>query len=165
MSKKKDFSDPRQKKLDFYSKIEAYQGLKEEILDDLSKKKPLKQIENYAEACIEIAAGIKRALKTSGLSREQVVDGINDYFGDTKKHLSIHIFNHFLSKPAEYPVPAAYLFAIQHITNSLEPIRTFAETLDAQVISGAEVRELALGKLDEYITQMQKLKRELKLKG
>ena len=33
----------------------------------------------------------------------------------------------FLSKPAEYPMPAFYLFAIQRITESLEPARCLAE--------------------------------------
>ncbi|HAX96751.1 MAG TPA: hypothetical protein DCY35_09585 [Prolixibacteraceae bacterium] len=40
MSKKKNFADPRQKELDFYNKIKAYQGLKEEILNDLPKSFP-----------------------------------------------------------------------------------------------------------------------------
>jgi len=162
MSKKKFFIDSRQKKLDFSAKIDAYRNLKEEILDDLSNYNTPKQIEDFAEACIEIAVGIKRAIKTSGLSREQVVDGINEYFGDTKKPLSIHIFNHFLSKPDKYPIHAAYLFAIQHITGSLEPIRVIAGAEDAQVISGTEVRQMALGKLEETIVEMQKLKKELR---
>ena len=74
------------------------------------------------------------------------------------------MFNHYLSKPAEYRLPAYYLFAIQRITESLEPAQCLAEAEDAKVISKGEVRQWALGKLDETIVEMQRLKKELRLK-
>jgi hypothetical protein len=57
---------------------------------------------------------------------------------------------------------AAYIYAIQHITGSLETISRFAEAEGARVISGEEVRKLAIGKLDDAIAEMQRLKKEFK---
>jgi len=165
MSKSRKKVDPNQLSFDFDHKIEQYRQLKEDILQGPQSSATHCEFE---EACIEIAAAIKRAIRQSGLSREQMVDAINDYFGwskeDTKrgKHLSIHMFNHYLSKPSDYPIPTYYIYAIQRITGSLEPIRALAEAEGARVISGDEVRQMALGKLDEMILEMQRLKKELR---
>ena len=110
-----------------------------------------------------IAAAAKKAIRQTNLSREQILEAINDYFEDKK--LSKHMFNHYLSKPTEYPMPAALVFAIQRITGSLEIIKELAGAEGARVISGVEVRQMTLGKLEETIIEMQKLKKELKLKG
>lgn len=163
MSKRKKLLDPRQKELDFSQKLEAYETLREEIHQTIAEgKESVKPIESCDEACVEIAAAVKRAIRKSNLSREQIVDAINAYFGGTAKPLSIHMFNHYLSKPAEYPLPAYLLFPIMRITGSLEPIQPFAEAEDARVITGGEERALALGKLDATITEMQRLKKEIK---
>lgn len=166
MSKRKKYLDPRQAALDFDAPIEAYSRLRDELL---SETKPPRCIESYEEGCIEIAAAAKRAIRKCGLSREEVVDAINKHFGwsgsDKRKVLSIHIFNHYLSKPDEYPLPAIILMAIQRITGSLEPVTTMAEVEGARVISGDEVRKLALGKLDDAIQEMRRLKREFREKG
>ena len=168
MSKRKKKIDPNQLSFDFDRKIEQYRELKEEILQG----EPQASADDceFEEACIEIAAAVKRAIRQSGLSREQMVDAINDYFGWPKeetrkgKRLSIHMLNHYLSKPAEYPIPAFYIFAIQRITGSLEPIEALADAEGARVISGDEVRQMALGKLDEMILEMQRMKKELRAK-
>ena len=122
MSRKK--IDPNQLCFDFDRHIEEYRGLKEKLLT-CNNKDGGTHIENWEEGCIAQAAAIKKAIRQSNMSREQVVDAINDYFGWPKadpgkgKHLSIHMINHYLSKPVEYPIPAFYLYAIQHITKSL----------------------------------------------
>lgn len=162
MSKGGKRIDPDQLAFDFDRKINVYRVLKEEILE--ARPAP-KSFESHEEACIQIAAALKKAIRASGLSREDVVDGINDYFGwsgNQKKRLSIHMLNHYLSKPVPYPIPAFYIYAIQHITKSLEPARDLAEAEDARVISGDEVRHMTMGKLDETILEMQRLKRELR---
>ena len=163
MSKSKKRIDPNQLSFIFDQKIEEYATLKDEIVNTPSQSP---QNQTFEEACIEMAAAVKRAIRNTNLSREQMVDAINEYFGWTPdaKNLSIHMFNHFLSKPAEYPIPAFYLFAIQRITESLEPARCLAEAEEAKVISKGEVRQWALGKLDETIVEMQRLKKELRLK-
>lgn len=167
MSKHKKKIDPNQFSIAFDQQIEDYTHLKEEIL--YTKTNPL-QNQSFEEACIEIAAAVKRALRSTNLSRAEMVDAINDYFGWPReshiegKNLSYHMLNHYLSKPADYPIPAFYLFAIQRITESLEPARCLAEAEEAKVISKGEVRQWALGKLDETIVEMQRLKKELRLK-
>ena len=121
-------------------------------------------VESYEEACIEIAATVKAALRSTDMSREQLVDAVNAYFGasDGCWKLSIHMLNHYLSKPTEYPISAAMIFAIQHITGSLETISALARAEHARVISGEEVRKLAIGKLDDAIAEMQRLKKEFR---
>jgi hypothetical protein len=167
MSKRKKRIDPNQLSFIFDQKIEEYATLKDEIINTPSQSP---QNQTFEEACIEMAAAVKRAIRNTNLSREQMVDAINDYFGwpdapqAEGKHLSLHILNHYLSKPAEYPIPAFYLFAIQRITESLEPARCLAEAEEAKVISKGEVRQWALGKLDETIVEMQRLKKELRVK-
>jgi len=161
MSKgRKRIENPNQLKLDFEHTIETYQAVREEALDACQKPQTTKHIENRDEACVEIAVACKRAIRQSGLSREQAVDAINEHFGDKK--LSIHMFNNYLSKPIRYPIPSFYIYAIQHVTDSLEPTQALAESMDARVISGAEVRQMNLGKLDETILEMQRLKKELR---
>jgi len=162
MAKKGKRIDPNQLSFDFDQKIAQYQALKTEILEGKDRA-PAKQVESHEEICIQIAAAIKRSIRFSGLSREQMVDEINLYFGWTgKKTLSIHMLNHYLSKPAQYPIPAFYIFAIQSITGSLEPTMTIADAEDAQVISGDEVRQMKMGKLDETILELQRLKKDLR---
>ena len=154
MAKRKKFLDPSQIPFDFETSIKAYKALKDDLLND--RYTPPAYIECYEEACIEVAATIKRAIRSSGMSREQMVDAINDYFGWTSKttkgrKITIHMFNHYLSKPVEYPIPAALIFAIQHIARSLEIAGTFAEAEGGRVITRAEIRELSIGKLDDAI--------------
>lgn len=166
-SKRRKKIDRNQLAFDFDRRLEAYEKAREEILEVCSHTPCSKSMESWEEACIEVAAAIKRAIRQGKTSREQVVDGINEYFGcsDKNKKLSIHMFNHYLSKPTEYPIPTFYIFAIQHVTGSLEPTKALAEAMDARIISGVEVRQMALGKLDETISETQRLKRELKGKN
>ena len=174
MSKKRKRIDPNQLSLHFDQQIEDYTHLKEEIL---TVKTNPPQNQSYEEACIEIAAAVKRAIRSLNISREQMVDAVNEYFGwrqpssrismepnGKRRFLSIHMLNHYLSKPVEYPLPAFFIFAIQRITESLELARMFAEAEEAKVISKSEVRQWALGKLDETILEMQRLKKELRLR-
>ncbi|MGD8388796.1 MAG: hypothetical protein PVG49_16740 [Desulfobacteraceae bacterium] len=159
---------------DYDSKIEEYVALKTEILG-APPARDGREAQSWEEDCIEIAAAIKAAIKASGLSRQQVVDAVNILYGwpaDSPKksgekkprHLSIHMFNHYLSKPVEYPIPSYLIFAIQRVTSSLVPCIAFAEAEGAQVISGDEVRQMRLGKLDDTLIEMQRLKKALREK-
>ncbi len=163
MSKKRIFFDSNQTVLDFDAAIGAYAKLRDDILE--ARPEPVSAIESYGEACVEIAAAIKRAIRQSGMSRESVLDGINAYFGwnaESKKRLSIHMLNHYLSKPCDYDIPAAMLFAVLRVTGSLEPLKPLAEAEGGRVITGDEVRKLALGKIDDAIIEMQRLKKEIR---
>ena len=168
MSKSTNKIDNKQLSLDFEAQVDTLLSAKTELIQAIEAKTTPHQVEDADEAMIEIAAAIKRALRESGLTREELVDGVNRYFGRTDAldlpghKLSIHMLNHYLSKPTDYPIPAYYLFAIHHITGSLEPARAIVAAEGARVASGAEVRQMQLGKLEETLAEMHRLKRELK---
>jgi hypothetical protein len=155
--------DTEQSVFDFDAPIEAYSKLREDLL---TSPAVVTTVETYEEGCIEIAASVKRMIRDSGKSREEMVDAINQYFGwngaDKRKCLTITTFNNWLSKPVEYPIQAIYITAIQHICKSMETTRYFAELEGGKIITGDEVRKLALGKLDDAIAEMRRLKREFR---
>jgi len=176
MSRRKHKPDPNQMEFDweFPSKLEAVLEETSVLRDQVSVGPPKAQrTENEFELCVTIAAGIKKAVDKSGLSREQLVDGVNAYFGRSdeeaekeermcRKPLSIHMLNNYMSKPADYPIPAYYLFAIHHVTDSLDPVRVFVRAEGARIATGKEIRQMALGKLEEHIAEIKKLKKEIK---
>lgn len=174
-SKRKGKIDPNQMSFEFSfsEKIDRHIKMVEEIQADIEAGPEIPEpIENEFEACIEIAAAIKRSIRDSGLSREQVVDGINAHFARTdegtkedppvcRNPLTINMFNNYLSKPTDCPIPAYYLYAIHRVTGHLYPARAIVAAEGARVASGKEVRQMALGKLEENIAEMRRLKREL----
>jgi hypothetical protein len=162
MSKKRICLDNRQMALDFDQPIEVYTRLREELLQDIEPQ-PENHEYLYEECCIEVAVAVKKAIRVSGLSREQVCDAVNDYFGwpkdDKRKSLSIHMLNNHICKPSEYPLSAPLIHAIGRVTGSQEPLTALAEMEGARMITGDEVRKLALGKIDDALAELQKLKR------
>jgi len=159
---------------DFPSKLEAVLDERKQIHDHVVAGPPKRrQTENEFDLCVMLAAAIKKAISISDLSRDQVVDAVNNYFGRSheealqeepacRKPMSIHMLNKYLSKPAENPIPGYYLFAIHHITGSLEPARVLVDAEGAKIATGNEIRQMALGKLEEHIVEVNKLKKELK---
>lgn len=180
MAKRRKRIDKNQLELDFKfdraEQVEQICRLKEEILSSPATTR--KSSASWEEDCIELAAAAKRAVRQSGMSREEVVDKINKLYGwisvdDLKEkqggkkekgqdHLSYFMFNHHLSKPTEYPLPGYLLYAIQRVTESLQLASSLAEDMGGDTISKEEKTDLALGKLELSISEMQKLKRELK---
>jgi hypothetical protein len=162
-SKKRLASNSNQPSLDFDTPIAEYSRMREELIQMPST---LSQTETYDEACIELAASVKRTIRESGKSRDIIVEAINLYFGwdikDKRKCLTLATFNNYLSKPVQYPLPAFYIIAIQHICHSLEPTRYFADLEGGKVITGDEVRKLALGKLDDAMNEIRRLKKEFR---
>lgn len=78
MSKRRKKLDPNQRTFDFsYGRVEAHLKEKSEILEAFHSAKPAKTIESFEEACIELAAAMKKAVRQSGKSRKAVVDEIN----------------------------------------------------------------------------------------
>lgn len=139
---------------DFERKIETYRAAREEILDACHIPQTTKNIAIGADACIEIAVACKRSIRHTNLSREQVVDEINECFGD-KKALHPHA-QQLPFQARKYPIPAYYLYAIQHVTGLLEPAQALVEPEDGRVITRAAVSQMAPGKLDETILEMQR---------
>ena len=160
--------------LDFEALVDEYIEVKTELVDAAREPAHVHHgVENEMEACIEIAAAIKRTLRESHLSREQLVDGINAYFGRSeeaadldpptcRKPLTIHMLNNYLSKPCEYPIPAYYLYAIHYVTGIIEPAATIVAAAGGQVATAEEVRLLQLGKLEQTLDDLRHLRSELK---
>lgn len=174
MSKGSKRLDPRQMQFefDFDAQVDQYVAARQEIEDAIEQGPPRHSFENEMEISIEIAAAAKRAIREWGWSREQLVDEINTFFGRTQEGakadppecrnpLSIHMLNNYLSKPVEYPLPAYLLVAIHHVTGLLYPAAAIVAYEGAQVATGAELRQMTLGKLEETISEMRRLKREL----
>ena len=157
--------------LSIFDAVDTYVATREKIVEQCSKPVESRDVASEAEDCIEVAAAIKRAIRNCGLSREQVCDAMNDYWGRSetgykdgicKKPLSYEMFNHHLSKPVEYPIKAYFLFAIHRVTRSLEPAKVIVAAEGAEVASQEDIAMMALGKLEKNISEMQQLKRQLK---
>jgi len=176
MAKKVKKIDTKQRPLPFGERVVSHLNETEEILAEIYTHKARQEIENYEEACMALAMGIKTAIKESGDSRADVADKVNKYFGwptagemetlkktgkdKGVKHLSVHMFNHYLSKPAEYPIPGYLIYAIQHATESLAPCRSFAEAEGGEVVSMSEREILSVGKLFETKVEVSRLLNE-----
>lgn len=167
--------DENQLTLDFSAAIDHFTEAKDKIQTALERKEEARyaKAECEFEACIEIAAAIKRQLRDSGLSREQLVDGINAYFGRTdeshqgeeptsRRPLSVAMMNHYLSKPVEYPIPAYMLIAINAVFQSLASIEPFVEPFGGRIVTGIELQQLQLGQLEQLNSEMNKIRRQLK---
>ncbi len=176
MSKGGKSLDPNQIEFEFEfdAQVERYIEARQQIAEaiEAGPKPSLKEVENEFEVCIELAAAAKRCIREWGGSREQLVDGINAFFGRTaegaqadpptcRNPLTIHMLNNYLSKPIDYPLPAYLLVAIQHVTGFLYPSRAIVSYEGAQVATGSELRQMTLGKLEETLFEMRRLKREL----
>lgn len=79
--------------------------------------------------------------------------------------MTINQLNHYLSKPAEYPIPAYYLFAIHQVTGVIEPGATIVAAAGGQVASAEEINLLQLGKLEATLDEMRRLRSELRGKA
>ena len=163
MAKCRKFIDTLQESLDFESPIEAYVQLREALV---SAAPPAHDNHpgNYEEYCNEIAVAVKKAIRHSNLSRDQVVDAVNEFFrwpkdGDGRERLTVNMLNNYLCRPDSYNMPIPYMHAIQRVTGSLEPIITLAEMEGAQIVTGDEIRKLSLGKIDDAIMELQRLKK------
>jgi len=180
MAKKQKKIDAVQLPLPFKERVESSLKDVEKVFDEIGHQSPPKAMENFPDACMETASAIKKSIKASGLSRNDVADRINKYFswpssaemeslkksGDDKghKHLSSHMFNHYLSKPVEYPIPAGFLYAIQDITGSLAVCMSLAEAEDAEVISRHEKDTLMVGRMYDAKLGISRLMNEFKKK-
>ncbi len=176
MPRKRKKIDPSQMTLDltFEEKVDRYVDERRLIQKDIDTvPAPAPEHESEFECCVEIAAATKRAMREAGIKREELVFRINEYFGRTeegakadpptcRKPLTITYLNSYLSKPAERPIPAYYLFAIQAVCNSLAPTQAIVEPAGGKVVSANEVRHLTLGRIEANMNEMRKLKRELR---
>ena len=54
------------------------------------------------------------------------------------------------------------LVALHHVTGKLYPAETIVAYEGAQVVTGKEIKLLTLGKLEQSLAEMNRLRRELK---
>lgn len=145
---------------------DRYDEIKKNI-DELVAQGPDHSVcgETEAELCNEIAAAVKADLRESGMSRDALVDRLNEFLGRTeagaagdeptcKRPLTINMLNNYLSKPAEYPLPSHLQFALSRIFGSFRVQRVIVEALGGKVISGEDVRRLTLMKMRELKDQI-----------
>ncbi len=174
MSRRSQKIDTHQMQFDFEfgQQVDRYIETKIQIEDAIEKGPPSAEFENEFEVGVEIAAAAKRAVREWGGSRDQLVDEINRFFGrceegvaaeppTCRNPMTIHMLNNYLSKPNDYPIPAYLIVAIQSITGLMYPAETIVGYEGAKVATGAELRQMTLGKLEESISEMRRLKREL----
>lgn len=177
MSRRKQKLDPNQLQLDFSweQTVDGYVETRMELQDALAElpKKKAKDSVSEFELCVEIAAEVGRMIRRSGLSREQVVDEVNEYFGRSeagakenppacRNPLTIHMLNNYIGKPDKYPIQAYLVAALQHVCRELSVTQAMVDPEGGKVVTAEESRLLTLGKLENSISEMQKLKRELK---
>lgn len=162
--------------MDFDEQVKRFADATRSILELAEAMEPEPDadgVRSEAEFYISLAAAAKQAIRESGKSREQVIDGINRRWGrvgpgsatdtgeDSKRPISVHMFNNYLSKPAESRLPTWLVVAICEETGTTVTIGAMAAKIDATVISASERHELMLGKLEQHIKGMHAFKRQL----
>ena len=168
MTKRRKFSDRDQSAFDFEQPIETYARLREALISDPPPPPQSETKEHrWEEYCLEVAVASKRAIRDSGLSRPHFVDAINRFFGwplegegsGRDKRMTLAMLNNHLCKPAAYPFDAPIIHAICRISGSLEPLAAMAGAEGCQLLTREEARLLALGKIDNALTELQRLKK------
>jgi hypothetical protein len=129
--------------------------------------------ESEAEFHIELAVACKKAITDSGMSREEVVDRINEYFGrptgeddksDRRGHgpLTINMLNNYFSdSKLESPLPTRVVRGICVVTGNSGPAEVFLSGLGFKVIDAGEQTDLLLGKLESESRELAKIRRDL----
>lgn len=175
MSSRRKKLDPNQMQFDF-SFEERVDRYVEERMDLTAAMAELSEKEDNIsefELCVRIAGELGGMVQRSGLSRDQIVDRLNEYLGRTedgaksdppecRKPLTIHMLNNYICKPDKYPAQAYLVAALQHVCGELAVTQVMVDLDGGKVVNAEESKLLALGKLENHITEMQKLRRELK---
>ena len=157
-----------QQSFDFEQAVDQLLESKDALVRACRETRPTRPIGGRSDAAEEIALACKHAIRDAGLSREQALDKVNELLGLSEtdgsegKPISPHIWNHYLSKPAEYPLPAYVVMALVRVTGALEPLQTMAEPVGARVISGEEAKLMHLGKIENLHAELLRVRRELK---
>jgi hypothetical protein len=154
----------------FSEQIEKFAEVTREVMEstELQAGHPASrhEINTEDELYVEIAAACKAAIKQSGMSREQVLDKVNEYLKrnghvSEKRAVSIHVFNNHLSKPGECPMRLAMMHAICRATRDFRPYRVLIADLGGRVVTQEELACLQLGKLQFHSREIAKVRRAL----
>ena len=162
--------DPNQLGFDFEAKIEEFTELGQEILEyrrpTIKPDAPCESFDSVAEFHIEVAAMLKGAIRDAGLSREEVLDRYNKYWGatdadDAHRPMSIHVLNNHLSKPAENPPPMRLVWGIVAVTQHADIPMMFAHLIHHKLISLRQFMLMRLGEIHEISARVSAKKRQL----
>lgn len=115
-----------------------------------------------------VKEAMRQAIKKCGLSREQVVDRMNELArvdglttGGRAREISIDLLEKWLSNSVDHLIPWKLLPIFCHVVNSIDPIRPLIALLDAQVISREEWTMLEWAKAEKERRQLRKRQRWL----
>ncbi len=160
--------DDEQLELDFCSQIEAFAKATRLMIEESKTQASIEEgngIKEEDKLFVQVAAACKRAIADSGRSRAEVLDDVNRYLGRigsaaSKRPISIHVFNNYLSAPTKDPMRTSVVHAIAAVTQSFSPYEILIQDLGGRVITNDEVIELQLGKIVELQSSLAKVKAE-----
>lgn len=111
---------------------------------------------------------MRQALADSGLSREQVVDGMNElcrvhgvHFTGRAKQISLDMLEKWTANSADHVLPLKYLPLFCRATASDLPMRAVAAPLNLNVIDGDETRLLQWARMERQRRALLKEQRRL----
>lgn len=127
-------------------------------------------VEDEFELCQEIASNLGREIKNSGLSRDEFVDRVNEFFGRTeeryqlkacRKPLTRADVDKWISDFKIRPIDSYYLYAFQHILD-FGVVNTIVGAVGGQVVSQEDRRLLALARIGELEARIRDAKKTLR---
>ena len=130
------------------------------------------EVESEFELCQEIAVALKQELRTFGLSREEFCDQVNEYLGRTPERyeqnpplcrspLTKATLDKMISDPIGHPIHSYYLFAFQHVFGGFGVVNAIIGSKGAKVVTGEDLRKIALIKAQEFRQRAQNLEKSL----
>lgn len=125
------------------------------LFDFLKQEREERQITSPGRMCCSarLMAAVKLAIKNAPMSRETLADKLTDLTG---ADITIHMINSYCSDAHPHRLPAEYLPALCHVTNSTEPIRILAELAGLYTLPAPDALRAEIQKLDEETKRLQK---------
>lgn len=128
------------------NKREIFTG---DLFDDLEQ--PVLHSENAPtlDLDVELTAAIKKAIRLSGYSRDQIVDRINLCLIDTgASNITVRQLNHWLApSQKDKRTPAHILPAVCWATKSMLPLEALAGSLAHDLVDSRDQQALEYGEL------------------
>lgn len=118
-----------------------------------------------------VKVALVRAVAASGMSREQVLDEVNELAelqrititGGRAKRLEMSIWEKWLNPKERGHHPSSRaLYVLCQALDDLSPLDALAECLGAKVIGPEEKKLLEMAQIDIKIAELQKRRRELR---
>jgi len=164
------FKDDRQQAFDFDVEWASYIECGQRFLEQAQCQPPEPPesdgIDSVAELYLTIGARCIEAMKRMGLSRQEILDLINERLGrsddgDSERPISIHMFNNYLSPSKENRIRVDILWALCQVTGDNSPIEPLLSA-GHTIVSQGELMELMLGKLDRQQAELGRMKSQIR---